>query len=115
MIIFSHLKITNTFSIFKTIFRDPKIYANPEEFKPERFSDDEQRNRHKSTYLTFGDGPRVCIGQRFATLQIKAALAQLVLNFQIKLSPRHQPIVIDTQSLLLYPKSGILLQFEARQ
>ncbi|XP_031625910.1 cytochrome P450 9e2-like [Contarinia nasturtii] len=97
------------------IHMDPKYYTDPEKFKPERFNQEEQRNRHKETFLTFGEGPRICLGMRFAVLQMKVALVRIALNLHIKLSPQHKPIVIDTQSLLLYPKDGILLQFESRQ
>lgn len=94
--------------------RDPKNYPDPEEFKPERFSDEEQRNHHKYTFLTFGEGNRVCLGMRFALFQTKIALAHIALNFNIKLSPSHKPIVLDPQSMLSYPKDGIILHFESR-
>lgn len=94
--------------------RDPKYYPNPEVFNPERFNEEEQRNRHKGTYLGFGEGPRLCLGQRFAIAQIKVALAYVIQNFHIKLSPNHKPIVIDPQTLLSFPRDGILLRFEAR-
>lgn len=93
--------------------RDPKYYPDPEEFKPERFNE-EDKKENKSTFLTFGDGPRICTGVRFATMQIKVALAYISLNFRIKISPNHKPIVIDSQSLVSYPKDGILLNFESR-
>lgn len=51
---------------------------------------------------------------RFAMGQMKVALAYIVKNFRIKLSPNHKPIVYSPQSFLLYPKDGILLQFEPR-
>ncbi|XP_055303189.1 cytochrome P450 6B1-like [Sitodiplosis mosellana] len=93
---------------------DPKYYPDPEKFIPERFNEEEQRNRHKGTFLTFGEGPRICLGMRFAMLQLKIALAYITLNFHIKVSPRHKPIVIDPQTILSYPKDGILLQFDSR-
>lgn len=96
-------------------FRDPKYYPNPDEFKPERFTEEEQRNRHKGIFLGFGDGPRICLGMRFAIAQVKIALAYIVENFHIKLSPKQKPIVIDPQTLLSYPKDGILIQFESRK
>lgn len=94
--------------------RDPKYYPNPENFNPERFFEDEQRNRPKAVYLAFGEGPRVCPGMRFAIAQVKLALAYITKNFHIKLSPNHKPIVIDPQTLMAYPKDGILIQLEAR-
>lgn len=95
--------------------RDPKYYPDPEKFRPERFNEEEQKNRHKGTYLAFGEGPRICLGMRFAVAQVKVALAYAVRNFHIKLSPKQLPIVLDPQTLLSYPKDGILLQFETRE
>lgn len=94
--------------------RDPKYYPNPEEFQPERFNEEEQRNRHKGTFLGFGEGPRLCLGMRFAIAQLKVALAHIVQNFHITLSPQQKPIVIDPQTLLSVPKDGILIQFAPR-
>lgn len=96
------------------IHRDPKYYPNPEEFIPERFSPEEQRNRHKGTFLGFGEGPRICLGMRFAIAQLKIGLAHVVRAMHIKISPNQKPIVIDPQTLLSYPKDGILVRFEVR-
>lgn len=97
-----------------SFFRDPKYYPNPTEFQPERFSEEERNNRPKCTFLTFGEGHRVCLGMRFGIMQIKMALAHVILNFHIKLSQHHKPIVIEPKSTISFPKDGILLQFELR-
>lgn len=97
-----------------TFFRDPKFYPNPSIFRPERFIDEEQKDRPKCTFLTFGDGPRVCLGTRFAMIQTKVAILHIALNFHIKISQHHKPIIIDPKSIISYPKDGILLQFESR-
>lgn len=52
---------------------------------------------------------------RFAIAQVKVALAYIVENFHIKFSPKQKPIVIDPQTLLSYPKDGILIQFHTRK
>lgn len=109
IICFRTLQINHFF-----IDRDPKHFSDPDEFKPERFSDEEQRNRHKYTFLTFGEGNRACLGMRFAMLQTKIALIHVILKLNIKLSPSQKPIVLDPQTLLSYPKDGIILRFETR-
>lgn len=45
------------------IHHDPKYYPKPEIFNPNRFTKEEVANRPASSYLPFGDGPRICIGK----------------------------------------------------
>lgn len=45
------------------LHRDPKIFPNPENFDPERFSDENKDNIDPYTYIPFGSGPRNCIGK----------------------------------------------------
>jgi len=45
-----------------SIHRDPKYYPNPLSFDPERFSVEQKSQRPNGTYMPFGDGPRLCIG-----------------------------------------------------
>ena len=44
------------------IHMDPEIYPDPMKFDPERFDEQNIAARHPYTYLPFGEGPRICIG-----------------------------------------------------
>ena len=41
---------------------DPQYFPEPEIFDPERFTEENKRRRPKYTYLPFGDGLRMCLG-----------------------------------------------------
>ncbi|KAK4873816.1 hypothetical protein RN001_013176 [Aquatica leii] len=65
------------------IHRDEKYYTDPEKFDPERFSDENKHNIKPFTYLPFGIGPRTCIGSRFALLEIKTVIFNILTKFEI--------------------------------
>jgi cytochrome P450 family 6 len=45
------------------IHHDSKYYPEPEKFDPQRFTEENIRSRPQCTYLPFGQGPRVCLGE----------------------------------------------------
>lgn len=60
-----------------TVQRDGRYFANPTVFDPERWTGDFERNLPKGTYFPFGLGPRICIGNGFATLEAQLLLATI--------------------------------------
>ncbi|XP_065222487.1 cytochrome P450 6a9-like [Planococcus citri] len=93
------------------IHSDEKYYDNPEEFRPERFTEEEKAKRPNYTYLPFGDGPRVCIAERFAKLQFKVGLVYALKNFSYKIAPEMKfPIKFKKSFGSLSPESAILLK-----
>ena len=66
-----------------TSHRNGLLWENPDRFDPDRF-DTDKRNADKGTHLSFGVGPRVCIGASFATLEATLIIARLAQRYQFK-------------------------------
>lgn len=64
------------------IHRNPKEYSNPEVFKPERHTT-KALKANPFCYIPFSAGPRNCIGQKFAMLEMKCVIAKIVRNFEL--------------------------------
>ncbi|MEU1786458.1 cytochrome P450 [Streptomyces sparsogenes] len=65
--------------------RHPEFWDNPEGFAPERFTAENSAGRHRMAYLPFGAGPRKCIGDSFAMLQMPLVVAMVAQRFRLDL------------------------------
>ena len=94
---------------------NPKYYETPKVFNPEHFSKDAKSSRNPYAYLPFGQGPRSCIGMRFALLEAKLALANMVRHFNLVPSEKtKEPLEMDPMAAIAYPKNGLYIKVEKR-
>ncbi|KAL0103190.1 hypothetical protein PUN28_017495 [Cardiocondyla obscurior] len=86
---------------------DPEYYPDPNKFDPERFTEENKRNRPPCIYFPFGEGPRICIGMRMGLLQTKLAIVTILRNYEVTPSKNTPiPMVIDPKALLTTPVGG---------
>jgi cytochrome P450 len=86
-------------------------WSEPFRFDPERFAPGrEEHKRHSHSYTPFGGGNHMCLGLRFAELQIKAFLFQLVQRFRVRVPDGYRMPV--QQAPISKPTDGLPLQLE---
>ncbi|KAG8582126.1 hypothetical protein GDO81_007929 [Engystomops pustulosus] len=96
------------------LHNDPEFWPEPEEFRPERFSKENRENHTPYTFLPFGDGPRNCIGMRFAMLSMKVAITAILQHFTCRpCKDTLIPMELSGQGFM-QPKNPIVLQFVSR-
>lgn len=69
-----------------TLHRHPRYWKNPEAFEPERFAPENAEQRPRFTYIPFGGGPRLCIGQPFALTEATLLLAAIAQRYTLRVA-----------------------------
>jgi cytochrome P450 len=93
--------------------RHPEFWDNPEGFDPERFTPERSAGRHRMAYLPFAAGPRKCIGDTFALLEMQLAVAMVAQRFRLNLVPGYP--MVPQPAISLRPRDGLLMKVEARR
>uniref|UniRef100_UPI003B5B09D0 cytochrome P450 4C1-like n=1 Tax=Leptopilina heterotoma TaxID=63436 RepID=UPI003B5B09D0 len=95
------------------LHRDPNFWPDPEKFDPERFSPERSQKRHPYSFIPFSAGPRNCIGQKFAMLELKTFTAHILNNFILE-PVDHAKDLIFTSDLVLRPAIPVRIKFTTR-
>jgi cytochrome P450 len=89
------------------LHHDERFWPHPEAFDPTRFLPDNARSHHRSAYLPFGAGRRVCAGKSFAVIEGTVVTAMMSQRFTYELVPDHP--VVPEATLTLRPRHGLLM------
>ncbi|KAG8228711.1 hypothetical protein J437_LFUL009393 [Ladona fulva] len=111
------LKIEKNTMIFISTYsmqHDEKFFSEPSKFDPDRFLHRNEWNHF--SFLPFGDGPRLCIGERFAMLQVRQSLASLLSKFEFDLCVEKTPVPLKYAkvSFILASETGIWVKAKLR-
>ena len=104
---------TKVFVAPYVMHRLPQYFDTPDQFRPERFTQDFEEQLPRFAYMPFGGGPRICIGNSFAMMEAQLVLATIAQRYTFHLAPQAK---VATQPLItLMPKYGMLMQVEERR
>lgn len=98
---------------FWAVHHDPRWYPNPKTFDPERFSPENEKNIPKYAYIPFGGGPRVCIGNQFALLEVRLVLATILQRFDVSVADDY--VMKPASAFTTKPASGLPMTVAVRE
>ena len=87
--------------------RDHRYFHEPLRFDPERWTPEFKAALPKFAYFPFGGGPRGCIGEGFAWMEMILVVAALAKRWSLRLDPRHP--VVPQPLITLRPKYGLTM------
>ncbi|CAI9103151.1 OLC1v1001597C1 [Oldenlandia corymbosa var. corymbosa] len=105
-------KGVNVWAFVLTLHTNPEIWGNDSyQFNPQRFVDGVAKAcKYPQAYMPFGMGPRICLGQHLAMVELKILIALIVSRFSFTLSPTyiHSPVL----RYIIVPQHGVNLYFK---
>lgn len=95
------------------IHRDPQHFQDPDTFNPDRFI---KAKINAAAYFPFGAGPRMCIGNRFALMEIKVLLIFLLKKCRIKPAGKMTlPLRLSREDFTVKAEGGFWLDILPRK
>jgi len=95
------------------VHHDPRWFPDPDRFDPDRFSPGRAEAIPRGAYIPFGLGPRVCIGNSFAMLEMTQIAAMLLQRFEL-LWPAQAPQPKPRLHVTMRPEQGLQLVLRRR-
>ena len=95
------------------IQRSPQLWEGADEFDPDRMNPNDGRDRHELAMCPFGAGPRNCIGEQFARLEMQIHLMMFAKELVLRFEERKLPEISTGMNLL--SKHDIIMRPEIRE
>jgi cytochrome P450 len=92
--------------------RDGRYFSEPLRFVPERWTPDATTQRPQFSYIPFSAGPRGCLGEHLAWMEMLLVLATIAQQWQLRLMPGYPLELMPLISLR--PKYGMRMRAMAR-
>ncbi|XP_023309756.1 probable cytochrome P450 4d14 [Anoplophora glabripennis] len=105
-------KDVNILVVSYSILRDPDNFENPEKFDPDRFENNDGTRPY--SYIPFSAGPRNCIGQKFAMLELKSILSRTLRNFELHPPTIEHKMVLIAEAVLK-SSNGVRVRLARRE
>lgn len=94
------------------LHHDSDLFPDPETFNPTRFDPVNGTSGNEYAYLPFGIGPRNCIGERFAVMQMRVVIVRILGLYRLDLTQdAREQLTFDKTSFLLRSDKKIVLKF----
>jgi cytochrome P450 len=94
-----------------SILRDPRVFAQPEQFRPERFL---EKKFTASEFVPFGGGARRCLGAAFAEAELALAVAHVATHWELSLE-RDAPERAVRRNITMGPQHGVPVKVHGRR
>lgn len=95
------------------LHHDERWYPRPYHFEPERWTPELEKSRPRYSFVAFGGGNRVCIGEAFARMEARLVLARVLQLFHPKTLIETPPKM--TLSITLRPNTDIPVELQPRR
>ncbi|XP_055608303.1 cytochrome P450 4d2-like [Uranotaenia lowii] len=106
-------KGTSVMIMVQTMHHDPRLYPEPKRFDPDRFTDEAISRRHPFSFIPFGAAPRLCVGQKYAMVELKLVLSMLLNKFKFFPCNPENRVQVKV-SLTLTTETGVNVKVEPR-